>query len=65
MRSMSLGGSAHLAFFGASGSSTFMGLCSAGTGMVNAIQRPSGDQARRLGDSGKLLIAAVAPLSAQ
>src|SRR5579863_3395326 len=62
---MSLGGSAHLAPFGASGNSTLRGLCSAGTGMVKAMRRPSGDQARPAGDSVKLLMAAVAPLSTQ
>ncbi len=45
MLSISFGGSAQLAFFGASGSSTFSGLRSAATGMVKASQRPSGDQA--------------------
>src|SRR5271167_4589335 len=62
---MSFGGSAHLAFFGASGKSTFSGLRSAATGMVKASQRPSGDQTRLEGDSVKLLMAAVTPLSIQ
>src|ERR1035438_2633191 len=62
---MSFGGSAHLAFLGASGNSTLRGLRSAGTAMVKPSQRPSGDQASPSGDSVKLLMAAVAPLSIQ
>jgi hypothetical protein len=65
MRSISFGGSAHLAPFGASGTSTFNDLCSAGTGIVNASQRPSGDHARFAGDSMKWLIEAVTPLCTQ
>src|SRR5450432_2983301 len=62
---MSFGGSAHLAFFGASGRSTLRGLRSAATGMVKASHRPSRDQVRLPGDSTKLLMAAVTPVSVQ
>src|ERR1700685_2524768 len=62
---MSFGGSAHLAFLGASGRSTFRGLRSAATSMVKASHRPSGDQARPRGDSVKLLMAAVTPFAIQ
>src|SRR5271170_743742 len=62
---MSLGGSAQCAFLGASGKSTFSGLRSAATGMMKASQRPSCDQASFEGDSGKLLMAVLTPLSSQ
>src|SRR5271170_7816336 len=62
---MSFGGSAHLTFLGASGSSTLSGLRSCGTDMVKASQRPSGDHASAPGDSVKLLTAAATPLAVQ
>src|ERR1700733_15647269 len=65
MRSISFGGSAHLAFFGVSGKSTFNGLRSCGTDIMKASQRPSGDQANAPGDSVKLLIGALMPLDTQ
>lgn len=64
-RSMSFGGSAHFAFFGASGKSAFRGLRSAATGMVKASHRPSGDHAGLAGGSVKLLMAVLTPLSTQ
>ena len=54
-----------MAPFGGSGKSTFSGLCSAGTGIVNAKERPSGDQATLDGDSMKRLMAEVTLLSTQ
>src|ERR1700744_3302070 len=65
MRSISFGGSAHLAFLGVSGSSTLSGFRSCGTDIIKASQRPSGDQARAPGDSVKLLIGALMPLAVQ
>src|ERR1700722_5620630 len=65
MRSISFGGSAHLAFFGVSGNSTFSGFRSCGTDIMKASQRPSGDQASAPGDSVKLLIDALTPLATQ
>ena len=62
---MSLGGSAQEAPLGACGSSTFKGLRSAGAGIVKASQRPSGDQARPVGDSVKWLIGADTSLPNQ
>src|ERR1700691_2709878 len=65
MRSISFGGSAHLAFFGVSGNSTFSGFRSCGTDIMKASQRPSGDQANAPGCSIKSLIGALMPLATQ